>query len=180
MKRKILSVVMLLTLAICLTVTFAYADVNIVTGSIGSSDSVIVVSGSVTLTCSYTSSLGNDGTGRLLISGPASDPSSSSAFDDWSTLYKWDGLDGRPVLTSGVPVTYDKQLTAEGYYKFQWQCKASDGTDGAYTEVLVHVVGTPEELPEASPVLAILACFAAVGAVGLVTTKKAKLPTKFF
>jgi hypothetical protein len=82
-------------------------------------------------------------------------------------------------LASGVPVTFDQTLNAPGYYKFRWLCSGG-GVDGAYTEITIQVISTPEELPEASPVVVILACFAAVGAVGLVTTKKAKLPTKFF
>jgi hypothetical protein len=72
-------------------------------------------------------------------------------------------------------VYFEKTLTEVGYYKFRWLCSGG-GVDGAYTEVIVHVVSTPTELPDAPPVAAILACFAAVGAVGLVTTKKAKLP----
>jgi hypothetical protein len=89
MNRKAVSMFTILSIALCFTVSYAYAAV--VTGSIGASDSVIVVGGTVTLTCTYTSSESVQGTGTLMMSGPASDLSDPEAFDSWSTLHYWDG-----------------------------------------------------------------------------------------
>jgi hypothetical protein len=135
------------------------------------------------LTCTYTSSESVLGTGNLLLYGPSTSISDTE-FDDAyvGVLHYWDGGTGdkhSPMLQSGVPVTFTQTLNAPGYYKFQWQCRGGE-VDGAYTEVIVRVVATPEELPEAPPVAAIVACFAAVGAVGLVTAKKTSFPSKIF
>jgi hypothetical protein len=178
MKGKIVSVVLMLTLALCLTASLAKADTNCVMGSIGSSDSVIVSGGSVILTCTYTSNMTSSGNGKLLISGPYANPADPHAFNSFSIIHWWDGgtgPDSSPLLTSGVPVTFTQQLDTVGYYKFQWQCQATDGTNGAYVDVLVHVVATPSELPEAPPLAAIAACFIAVGAFA-VASKKIKIP----
>lgn len=152
------------------------AQANFVTGSISASSPEIIVHGSVTITSTYTSSLGVQGTGKLLMSGPAADPSSPSAWDDWTTLQYWDNTVGpkhSPALTSGVPVTFPKTLDTTGYYKFQWQCSGG-GVDGAWTEVIVHVVDTPTVLPEASPLAVFALSFAAIGLFVVVTKKRTK------
>jgi hypothetical protein len=111
--------------------------------------------------------LGGQGQGLILMSGPKT--TAAGPFKSWEEINSWNPLD------NGVPVTFDQELDDVGYYKFQWQCKANDGTVGAFVDVIVHVVATPSELPEAPPIAAIAACFIALGAFAA-ASKKIKIP----
>jgi hypothetical protein len=135
-----------------------------VTGSLTADNSIIVVHNTVTLTCTYTTTLGVQGKGTLQLSN-AGDPSDPDTFDTWTEIHYWDGGTGTkhsPMLTSGVPVTFPKVLDNPGYYKFRWLCSGG-GVDGAFTEVTVQVVLIPPPLPEAPPIAGLAIGFAAVG-----------------
>jgi hypothetical protein len=178
LKRKIIAVLMLLAVAVLFTVDFASAAQ--VTGSINADHAVILTHQSVTLTCTYTTTLGVQGKGTLQVSN-AGDPSDPDTFDTWTDVHYWDGGTGTKhsgMLTSGVPVTFTKQLDATGYYKFRWLCQGG-GVDGAFTEVTVQVVDTTP-LPEAPPIAAFAVGFAAVGMFIYVAKRKTVTPTTKF
>lgn len=169
MKVKLLAVLLFVALAASLTVQIVSAQTNYVSGSISADSTTVVVHGSVTLTCTYTSTLNVQGSGSLEMSGPAT--SSTGPFKSWNEINSWDTVD------SGVPVTYTQQLDTAGYYKIRWLCSGG-GVDGAYTYVIIHVVNTTV-LPEAPPLAAIAAAFAA-GALCIAAAKKkgAEVSTK--
>lgn len=165
-----MTVLLLVTLAASLTAQIASAQGNYVSGSIAASTTTVVIHGSVTLTCTYTSSLGIPGTGSLEMSGPAS--SASGPFKSWNEINSWD------TVNSGVPVTYDQQFDSLGYYKIRWLCSGG-GVDGAYTYVIIHVVDMTV-LPEAPPLAGIAAAFVAVAlCIVMVKKKSATISTKF-
>jgi hypothetical protein len=174
MKGKLLAFLLLAALAVSLTIQVA--DAAQVTGSITANRYTIVIHDTVTLTCTYTTTLGVQGTGNLQMSSPG-DPSDLSSYGPWTDLQFWDGSTSTkhpelhsPMLNSGVPVTFTKQIDETGYYKFRWLCKGG-GVDGAFTEVDVQVVDTPVVLPEAPPLAVFALGFAAIG-LFIVTTKK--------
>lgn len=162
LKRKMLAATMIAVTIVFFTVGLAYAQGNTVTGSISASSITIVVHSSVTLTCTYTSSAGIQGTGSLQMGGPKA---SSSDHFSLAEISWWDSIN------SGVPVTFTQQLDSTGYYKFRWSCSGG-GVDGVYTEVIVHVVDAPSVLPEAPPVAGLAIGFAAVGLFAVVAKKK--------
>lgn len=150
-----------------------------VTSTLQADKTVLVNHDSITFTCTYTSSINPVGTGYIQVSGPASTTNPIN-FLSWTTLYLWDGesssVEG-PLLSSGVPVTFTKQLDTPGYYKFHWQCTYyGDSTfhDGAYQEVLIQVLSTPTVLPEAPPLAVFALGFAAVGLFVAVTKRRTK------
>lgn len=176
MKAKIVVVVLLLlSLGTSFIVGVASAD-ETVTGTISPSSSVIYVGSSVTITCTYTSSLSLEGIGTLQISGPASDPTDPDAFDSWTNIHYWDGGTGTkhsPLLTSGVPVEFTQQLNSVGYYMFRWLCSSVNGTDGAWTEVMVLVIEEPPPpVPEGSSIAVFAVSLATVGAFAIIAKKR--------
>lgn len=179
MKRKLLGITIIAVIAVLFTVGLVKAD-STITANLSPDHYTITVGQSITFTCTYTSSINPSGKGQLLISGPETDPSSSDAWDTWSTLHYWDSGTGTKhsgFLTSGVPVTYTQQFTSVGYYKLHWQCVDSGSTDygnGAYVELIVQVVNTPSVLPEAPPLAVFALSFAAIGLFVIVTKKRTK------
>ena len=164
---------MLLAITMLFTMSMVSAQGNTVTGSISASSTTIVVHSTVTLTCTYTSSIGVQGKGTLQLSN-AGDPSDPDTFDTWTDIHYWDGGTGSkhsPMLTSGVPVTFTKQIDTTGYYKFRWLCSGGS-VDGAFTEVTVHVVDSIVVLPEAPPIAGLAIGFAAVGVFVVAAKKK--------
>jgi hypothetical protein len=164
MKCKFLAILFLVIVALVTTVDFASAAE--VAGSLNSNQVQIVVHQSVTLTCTYTTSLGVPGSGTLEISGPK--PSASGSWTVNTVIASWDDS-----LTSGVPVTFNQQLDTPGYYRFRWLCSGG-GVDGAFTYVVVQVLDTPSVLPEAPPLAVFALGFAALGLFVVVSKKRTK------
>ena len=162
MNQKVIAVLMLTTLALFISLDFASAAE--VSGSLNADHVQIVTHQSVTLTCTYTTTLGMIGSGTLEISGPKSSPSGSWIVN--TVISSWDDS-----LTSGVPVTFTQQLDSPGYYRFRWLCSGG-GVDGAFTYVTVQVLDTPTILPEAPPIAGLAIGFAAIGLFVVVAKKR--------
>ncbi len=158
----------LLIIALAATLTIQVVDAAEVSGSLNADQSQIVVHQSVTLTCTYITSLGVIGSGTLEISGPKSSPSGPWTVN--TVIASWEDS-----LISGVPVEFTQQLDTSGYYRFRWLCSGG-GVDGAFTYVTIQVLDAPTVLPEAPPLAAFALGFAALGLFVVVTKKRPKQP----
>jgi hypothetical protein len=161
-KRKVFAITLIIAMAALFTIGVVNAAE--VSGSLSSDHPQIVVHQSVTLTCTYTTTLGVLGSGTLEIAGP--NPTSSGPWSPNTVISEWDDS-----LASGVPVTHTQTLDTTGFYRFRWLCSGG-GVDGAFTYVIVQVVGLPPPLPEAPPVAGLAIGFAAVGLFAVVAKKK--------
>jgi hypothetical protein len=178
LKVKLLAVSLFVVFAIVLTIPVTVAQTSTVTGTISESSTEIITHGSVTLTCTYTSTTNPTGTGKLWMFGPVDDPTDTDTLDisHPTVLQYYDNTVKTlhsPELHSGVPVTFTKTIDTPGYYKFRWDCQ-SGSVIGAYVEVILHVVDVPTVLPEAPPLAVFALGFAALGLFAAVTKKRAK------